>query len=178
MGQFNRHKFKELVLYIAAQLEHDPKFGATKLNKILFFSDFLAYAHFGEPITGAVYQRLQKGPAPRMLVPVRNELVEDGDAKVETRTYFHRTQDRVVALRPADMSHFSVEEKALVDEVIDQLKHHDAVSISDLSHDVSMAWQAAMDGEEIPYETVFVSIRPPSPSDIARGQELAEKYGW
>ena len=34
-------KFRELILYIAQESEGDPNFGATKLNKILFFCDFL-----------------------------------------------------------------------------------------------------------------------------------------
>jgi hypothetical protein len=175
---FNRRKFRELVLYVADKCQSDPKFGATKLNKILFFSDFLAYGHFAAPITGAEYQRLPKGPAPRLMVPIRKQLIADGDAKIETRKYFNQIQDRVVPLRPPNLSEFSIEELALVDDVIEQLRHHDAVTVSELSHDVSMAWQVAMDGEEIPYETVFVSVRPPSPSDIARGQELAKQYGW
>ena len=53
--KFNEGKFKELVLYIASRCERDPTFGAVKLNKELFFSDFWAYAEFGEPITGAEY---------------------------------------------------------------------------------------------------------------------------
>jgi len=178
MTAFNRQKFRELMLYVADKSQGDPKYGATKLNKILFFSDFLAYAHFGQAITGADYQRLPKGPAPRLMMPIQKELVADGDARVESRTYFNRRQSRLVALRPPNLSEFSIEELALVDDVIDQLHYHDAVSISELSHEAVMAWQVAMDGEDIPYDTVFVSVRPPSPSDIARGRELAKQYGW
>jgi len=38
----NDRKFQELLLYVAARCEGAPTFGATKLNKILFFADFLA----------------------------------------------------------------------------------------------------------------------------------------
>lgn len=175
---FDRQKFKELVLHIASKSQDDPKFGATKLNKILFFSDFLAYAHLGTAITGAEYQRLAKGPAPRAMVPVRNEMLENGDIRIEEREYFGRQQSRVVPLRLPTHSVFTMNEIALVDNIIEQLRHHDAVSISDLSHEASMAWQAAFDGETIPYSTVFVSVRPPTPSDVARGQELAREHGW
>src|SRR5437660_6974881 len=54
----NEVRYKELVLYICQKCATDQKFGATKLNKILYFSDFLAYAELGEPITGFEYQRL------------------------------------------------------------------------------------------------------------------------
>ena len=41
----------ELILYVAEKCQDDPKFGATKLNKILWWADFLAYAQHGTPIT-------------------------------------------------------------------------------------------------------------------------------
>lgn len=175
---FNRQKFSELVLYVAERSVSDPKFGATKLNKILFFSDFIAYATYGRSITGAEYQRLSHGPAPRQLKPIQNELVEEGHARIETRNYFGHVQHRIVPNRPLNLSLFTTDEIALVDEMLSQLREHNAVSISEMSHEVSMAWQVAQDGETIPYSTVFVSTNPPTPSDIARGQELAAKYGW
>ena len=57
---FNEQKFKELVIYIAGRCESDPYFGAVKLNKLLFFSDFFAYAKLGNPITGAEYMKLPR----------------------------------------------------------------------------------------------------------------------
>ncbi|MBM4416381.1 MAG: DUF4065 domain-containing protein [Chloroflexi bacterium] len=65
--QFDRSRFKEVLLYIAQSSENDPRFGATKLNKILYFSDFKAFATLGDFITGATYQRLDRGPAPHEL---------------------------------------------------------------------------------------------------------------
>src|SRR6266498_2034018 len=64
-------RLREMILYICAKCADDPAFGATKLNKILWFSDFLAYFQRGVPITGVAYQRLSRGPAPKRLVPVR-----------------------------------------------------------------------------------------------------------
>jgi hypothetical protein len=74
----NPKKLKELILYISQKCASDPNFGAIKLNKILYFSDFASFAHYGEPITGAEYQKLEQGPAPRRMVPVRNEMQRSG----------------------------------------------------------------------------------------------------
>src|SRR6266480_4421152 len=68
-------KYRELVLYICQKCATDKKFGATKLNKILYFADFLAYAELGEPITGFEYQREKNGPVPRRLVPIREQMI-------------------------------------------------------------------------------------------------------
>ena len=62
-------RFKELVLYVCEKCVADPRFGATKLNKILYFADFLAYAESGEPITGMEYRENLNGPARRRLLP-------------------------------------------------------------------------------------------------------------
>lgn len=63
--KFDESKFKELVLYIATNTSRDPTVGAVELNKILYYSDFIAYKRLGRPITGAAYQKLSEGPAPR-----------------------------------------------------------------------------------------------------------------
>jgi hypothetical protein len=46
----DEQKMKELILYISQKCADDTKFGATKLNKILYFSDFLAYASMAHPL--------------------------------------------------------------------------------------------------------------------------------
>ncbi len=43
----NEKKFAELILYVSQKSTFDSTFGSTKLNKILYFSDFLAYGKLG-----------------------------------------------------------------------------------------------------------------------------------
>lgn len=176
MTGFDSVKFKELVLYIAEKSVEDPMFGATKLNKILFFADFLAYGGFGKPITGATYQRLDRGPAPVQLLPVQRELVDEGSAVVIERKYFNYPQKRLMPLREADLSAFSAEQISLVDGIIEALRHHSAAEVSFLSHVNVLGWQIAGEREEIPYEAVFLSAEPLTPADIRRGQELARRH--
>ena len=64
-------RFRELIVYISQRSAEDPHFGAVKLNKILYHSDFRAYERFGVPLTGVCYFRLKAGPAPKALLPVR-----------------------------------------------------------------------------------------------------------
>lgn len=177
---YDEKKFRELVVYISEKCESDLYFNATKLNKILFFSDFLAYKLNGEPITGADYFALPYGPAPRRLLPVREQMVMDGDI-----TLSKRQQHRTIALRPPDYDVFSASEIALVDKVIDILRDYNADETSELSH-IFLGWQAAMaEGEEsgeeyvsIPYSTVFVMNPPIDEYENAYGLELMKKHGW
>lgn len=175
---FAAEKFKELLLYIADKSVEDRNFGATKLNKILFFSDFVAYGKYGRSITGARYQRLDQGPAPKELVPMQESLIEEGDAYLFERSHYGHIQRRLLARRDPDLRLFTGEEIAVVDEVIEALSSMTARGVSALSHDKLAAWAIAKDKEEIAYETIFVSQEPPTLSDIRRGIELAQQYGW
>ena len=80
---FQSRKFKELMLYFSQRgLDEGLVIGSTKLNKLLFFTDFRAYAELGSPVTGATYQRLQWGPAARQLLPMRDEMLRDQRGQV------------------------------------------------------------------------------------------------
>jgi len=173
---FDRQKFRELIVYLARKSEGDVGFGATKLNKLLFFSDFAAYRRWGRSITGACYQKLAFGPAPRELVPLRAELEADGSILEVQRSSYGRDQRAIVARREPTLAGFSGEEIALVDEMIDRFRHMDAASISALSHEF-VGWAYARLNEDIPYETALLNEEKPTPSDVERGIRL-RKNGW
>ena len=175
---FSMRKLKELIVYVAQESQEDPHFGAVKLNKILYYADFLSYGENGASITGASYMPLQEGPAPRQMVPALNELLADGDLEIEKRSHWGRTQKRAVALRKANESLFTQAELHAVHEAMERLHGLNATEASDMTHK-EVGWQTArMAGEDIPYESVFLSNRPLSAEDVARGQQLADTYGW
>jgi hypothetical protein len=164
-------KLAELMLYVARRSEADLAFGATKLNKILFFADFLAYVRTGHPITGQVYQKLEHGPAPRRLLPVRNQLLTTAAAALASRDRFGRKQECLVALREPDLARFSGVEIAIVDEVIALLADHDARAASELSHRF-LGWQLAALGEDIPYESALIERRPLTEAEEAHARTV------
>ena len=174
---FNEDKFKELILYIASRSECDPTFGAIKLNKTLFFADFFAYAHFGKSITGAEYIKLDHGPGPKLMAPIRDRMMEDNDIVVVSREHFGYPQKRVVARRPPDLSEFTANEIALVDTVIDIGKDANAAELSALTHQM-LGWQIAAYKAVIPYEAVFLSSESATAGDEQRAEELAVQYQW
>ncbi|HMI98602.1 MAG TPA: Panacea domain-containing protein [Gaiellaceae bacterium] len=170
--EFNEEKFKELVLYLAEESEDDPWFGATKLNKLLFYADFYAYGHFGKPITGAEYQVLQHGPAPKKLLPIRLQMIRDKDLQIRRERVLRFTQQRPIALRKANVSVFSADELSLVNDLLRWLGDRTAGEISELSH-AEVCWQLADLNEEIPYTAVFLSSRKPTKWHFERGEQIA-----
>jgi len=177
---YSEEKLAELLLYVVAKAQGDSSAGATKLNKYLYFTDFTAVRKLGHPITGADYQRLPFGPAPRRLRPVRDQLVRRGDARLEKRVdalgYVHH---ELIPLREARTDVFTAEELRLVDEVIEALRDRSATQVSDLSHREA-GWQLVREGESIPYELAFVlgpAEAEPTPAIRAEGERILAEYG-
>ncbi len=164
----NNEKLKELILYLADRSVKDCRFGATKLNKLLFYSDFIAYLQFGKAITNQRYQKLQNGPAPRALVPITEKMEERGEIAYRTANYFGKQQKRLVPLRDPDLSSFSDEEIELVNQIVAEFWDKNAAEISGASHGF-IGWQPAELQEDIPYEVAFVRAVP-------AGRKM-EKYG-
>ncbi len=158
---FNLDKFKELIVYIADQCSDDPSFGAVKLNKILYYSDFDAYRLLGQPISGATYRKLQAGPAPKELLQARDELIDEERLKLESRPFFNRVQKRLILIEGEESNGecFEPAEKDIIDAVIGFFKPMSARQASDYSHR-EPGWILASQGGDIPYQSAFLSADP------------------
>lgn len=169
-------RLAELILYVARRCERHTAFGAVKLNKILFYADFIAFAKLGEPITGTEYFRLPMGPAPRRLEPVTRTLFDHGDAVEQSRAVFAKMQKRIVPLREANLDLFTAAQIAIVDEVIDALCSMTADEVTELSHQFA-GWELAEDHETIPYASALIPSTDwqPDAETVRAGNELAAK---
>ena len=163
---FNRQKFREALLYVARESEDDIRFGLTKLNKILYFSDFKAFAILGCAITGATYRRLDYGPVPSVLLDVLCEMEAEGEIQRIERRDLNRLQKRVVPLRSPDRSVFSDRELEILDRVIMELGVLDASQSRLLSH-LDVGWRIAHYEEVIPYHSAYISDRRPTQRELA-----------
>lgn len=165
------NKLKELILYLARASRDDPTCGATKLNKLLFIMDFYAYAQFGKPITETKYIHRQFGPVPFDLPKIRRELLTEGRIQIEEREFLGKTQTCIIPTDDPDLSSFTKNELKLVNDVIEAFKGNNATELSEWTHKLR-PWLDTEDGEEIPYNTVFILKEvPATQSDLAWGQK-------
>lgn len=170
-------RLAELMLYVADKCSQDAKFGATKLNKILFFCDFLSFQEHGEPITGSQYMRLERGPVPKRLVPVRDRLIKTGAATLQQiQLLGGKKQHRLVPLREPDVDLFKASQIEFVNRIIDILRDQSAEEVSELSH--NRVWRIAKERESIPYEAAFISDEDPTPEDVQRAKKLIAQHNW
>jgi hypothetical protein len=172
-------KLAELILYVSGKCLTHERFGATKLNKILFFSDFVFFKLHGKPITGVPYFKLENGPAPRCLIRVRESLQKDEALVIAPRfTTGGFVQHRPIPMRAPDLKEFSADEISIVDQVIDFLKDKSAEEVSELSHYYVIGWKMYELKEEIPYHSVFARAMKEEhikARDIQRAKEIATK---
>ena len=166
----SRLRLRELMLFVADRCQDDPNFGATKLNKVLFYCDFYAFAKLGKSVTGIPYNKLQYGPVPTGAESTRRKMVQDEDVLMTLEGYSPFRTERMIPRRPADLNLFSGPEIALVDGIIDALSDATGSQLRDMSH--GKAWQAVGLHQAIPYEAVFLSDQPYTEEDIARAHEL------
>ncbi|HYU45770.1 MAG TPA: Panacea domain-containing protein [Terriglobales bacterium] len=164
----NDQKFRELLLFIAERSENDPQYGAIKLNKLLFYSDFLAYLKLGKPITGQEYFALRQGPAPRYGTRIREEMIAAGEIALQKKERADRIQTRTVALRPPNYKVFSSEEIALVTQVLQDCRASSGSELSEKSHKFA-GWSLAKEKETIPYAVALVGNRLPTHDEIQHG---------
>ncbi len=142
-------KFKALVHLIIASVDDPHKLGATKLNKICWFVDTLAFRLQGQPVTNERYVKRARGPVPKKILSVVREL--ELEKKIKVRHSDHPIyQTRLfINLEDTDNAVFSPMERSIIDVVVGYVcDKHTASSISDLTHD--RVWEAANEGEALP----------------------------
>lgn len=175
--RYDETKFIELLLHVAKRLKGDRAGGATKLNKVLFFTEFTHVRRYGAVISGCEFQKLEHGPAPRQLVPVRKRLVASGAAEMCAEDFLGREQHRLIPLRPADLTVFTEEERETIEDVLSQLSGLNGHQLSELSHD-EPGWRLTELGETIPYGAALLGARQVStPTSRRLSREVAERYG-
>jgi hypothetical protein len=174
--EYNEQKFTEMLLYVATQLSDDPAGGAVKLNKALHYSELAHMRLRGRPITGAEYQKLSQGPAPRRLLPVRDKLIEDGEAVIEPSSYYGMVQQRLIPRRDADLSVFDSYEIAVMNEVVADLKGKSGAEVSRMSHQ-EMGWFLAEENETIEWEMAYLKPASLTPEVRAHARRLATEHG-
>lgn len=143
-------KLKQLAIYVASRSQEDRKFGSTKFNKILFCADYMHYLKTGRSITGFAYIKKQFGPCPEDFDVIQNEMTQAGQFAIQEIFHFGLTQKRPIALVVPDLSNFTGEEVATIEEALDSLLHLNGKEASDWSHGF-VGWQLASDFEKIPY---------------------------
>lgn len=98
--------------------------------------------------------------------------------KIEQRPAGFYKRRVTVPLREPDLSLFTAEELAIVDEVLEKLRDSTAGHAADVAHDESAGWNLVGQHEDIPYPTALIDTGPPSNETLKHLRGIAAQRGW
>ena len=127
----NFEKVANFVLFFAEKLQPLK----TKLNKLLFYADFIHFRETGYAISGCNYRAIQLGPVPSHFSELFGLLEDQGFVQVEHEVLEKGVGERFVPARPFDESLFSQEELAHMQHITDAFDAHKTTEIVLISHE-------------------------------------------
>ena len=132
-AQASLDRLKNIMLYI---LNKCGDVWCTKMNKLLFYVDFLSYRDRGMAMTGLVYRAIDFGPVPDRWERVYSEFAE---VKQELHQVGDFVGSKLKALEDVDVSLFTDEELRVLDAVCSCFGSMSSREISRVSHEED-AW--------------------------------------
>lgn len=161
---FDYQRYVALVSWFCQRLRAVP---ATKMNKLLFYADFLSFRVRAVSLTGSTYRKLQHGPVPADYGSLRDRMEIDGFIRIEEKDYGGGCiADEYQTSSKSDevTLDFDALEQAVLDTVAKTFGRMSAKAISARSHEET-AWLNTADKALISYvEASELSIDLPAAS--------------
>jgi len=152
--EYDLEKLKNMVLYLVKRLDGVLK---VKLNKLLWYCDFLHFKETSISITGTQYVRLQYGPVPNnydlitdiMQLEEPQKLLDKSEIEFDTEKGI--VGEQFTALVEPDESIFSGKEIEVMNFITDTFRHYTSTGIMNKSHQET-AYIKCEDGNIMSYE--------------------------
>ena len=146
----NQAKYENAILYFVQHC-NSWYLGATKLNKLLYYLDFLNYRDRGESVTGDDYYYMQHGPIPSSADVVMSALCESKKLKVAGVPFGEVAGRTYKAKEQPDLDVFSEAERQLLADICKEFKKCDTGKIIAQTH-LEAPWFYSRPHEKIDYE--------------------------
>lgn len=124
----------------------------TKMNKLLFYTDFLSYRERGIAMSGLSYKAINYGPVPENWDRAYSQFDE---IKQETRIIGNYEGNVLTACGDVDKSLFSAEELEIMDVVCSKFKNLSCHDISKISHKEKACIDCHESHSRIPFSDAF-----------------------
>ena len=143
-------KYENAILYFVQHC-NNHYLGATKLNKLLYYLDFLHYRDEGATVTGDEYVHLEYGPVPKKVTEIIGGLCEKGSLEVIDTPFGSTSRKSYVAKTPVDEAVFSETEKQMLRAICERFKKYDTDTIVAQTH-LEAPWFYSKPYQTIDYE--------------------------
>ena len=149
--EYDLEKLKNMILYLVNRLGSVLE---TKLNKLLWYCDFLHSKETSVSITGAQYIRLPFGPVPnnyeRIIGIMQPDLLNVDEIPFNTKEGIVLGKQFTALVKP-DESIFSEQEIKVMNFIADTFRNDTSTSIKEKSHHET-AYKKCEDGDILSYE--------------------------
>lgn len=144
------NKVAEAIKYFCNQL---GGVFVTKMNKLLYYTDFIKYKREGYGLSGLEYRAIKHGPVPNGYGEIYSRAI---DVEMEEYIYPNGTSGILLqATKEPDLSVFSDSELGILKEVCEYFKDYSAGEISEQSHR-EKGWMECIEEKKIiPYSYAF-----------------------
>jgi putative zinc finger/helix-turn-helix YgiT family protein len=149
---FDEEKFENAVLYFTSKLK-TPVY-KTKLNKLLWYFDFINFKTTSVSVTGCAYVHARYGPVPESYDFLIGSMIANRSLEAQEVVFDQENDvagEILSALEEPDLSAFSMEEKANLEKVASSLGSLTSAQISKMSHDEE-GYKKTEDWEKISYD--------------------------
>lgn len=153
-------KYKEMLVEVLRRYQECTGKAVPKtfLAKLVYFADFAWFYENLRPMSGMKYRRDAYGPVPDQFFRVMDNMVEEGELKLEVRKVVGRRRPAQLVSLEADMvgrpnQYLSEQETRLIDKIVQKWQKASTEEIVGFTHH-QLPWQVTRPGEFIPYELI------------------------
>ena len=148
-AQISLNRLKNIMLFI---LEHCQDVWCTKMNKLLFYIEFMSYRERGMAISGLSYRAIDYGPVPERWDRVYSEFSE---IKQDLRQVGDYAGSILNSSEKADEGLFSIDELEIMNTVCKKFGSLSSRELSRLSHEENAWLKYNENHDKIPFAEAF-----------------------
>lgn len=148
-AQLSLSRLKNIMLYI---LNRCDEVWCTKMNKLLFYTDFMSYRERGMAMSGLSYRAIDFGPVPERWDRVYSEFLE---VRQELRQVGDFVGSVLIASAEPDYTLFTDAELKVLDSICTHFSKMSSREISRISHDEEAWLNHHEKHERIPFDEAF-----------------------
>ena len=143
------YRLKNILMYL---IENCGEIFLTKMNKLLFYTDFLSYREYGIAMTGLTYRAIEHGPVPERWDRVYSQFDE---IYLEPKSYGEKEGYVLKSDRHADLDILTTSEIKTLDIICSEFKNYTSTKMTAISHEESAWIDNVKEYHRIPFESAF-----------------------
>lgn len=118
-SEINKSKYRNAILYFVKYC-NNQYLGATKLNKLLYYLDFISFRDRKRSVTGDIYIHKQYGPIPAKVDEILTDLHQSQHLAIDRIAYKESDTFEYKILKEPQPSKFDSYEKNLLKNIADE----------------------------------------------------------